>query len=379
MPPCPTSLPAASPVELDLRERVKELECLYAISRLAQQRGLSLESLGREVVRILCQAWRHPELAVARVELEGVRVASRGFVHTAWRQEREICVHDAPCGQIALCYLRWPPAPGECAPEDAPEGAPIAPFLEEEDRLLQAVAEQLGRILESRRAEARMQALSRELIRAQEMERQRIALELHDDVAQSLSMLKIGLESLPRNHPDLPPQAASEVQDLSATVGGVIDAVRGIAYDLLPPGLAQLGLVSTIFKLCEEVAARCGLEVAFRAEGMDSVPLDFEYQINLYRIVQEALSNVRQHAGARRAVVKLVASHPSLLLRVEDDGQGFAPESPTGPDAADGRARHMGLWSMAERARLLGGTLSLRTAPGKGVKLMVELPIRRNE
>ncbi|GAB7080559.1 hypothetical protein JCM14635_22320 [Megalodesulfovibrio paquesii] len=355
MPAALSPSPVSSPVELALRERVKELECLYAVSRLAQRPELPLNALGWEVAGLLCRAWRYPELAVARVELEGQGVASPGFVRTAWRQTREILAHGTPAGRLELCYLRWP---SDQAAEDE------APFLEEEDRLLQAVAEQLGRMLESRRAEARLQALSRELIRAQEAERQRIARELHDDVAQTLSMLKIGLESLPDRQ-----TGQAELLPLAAAAGQAIEAVRGIAYDLMPPGLAQLGLVSTIFKLCEDVSARCNLPVTFRAEGMDAVPLDFEHQINLYRIVQEALSNVRQHAGAGRVEVKLVAAHPSLFLRVEDDGRGFDPHLPP----LDGR--HMGLWSMDERARLLGGTLQLRSTPGRGTKVIVELPL----
>ncbi|AGW14012.1 sensor histidine kinase [Megalodesulfovibrio gigas] len=349
--------------ELELRERVKELECLYAVSRLAQRRELPLAVLAREVAGLLCQAWRYPELAAARVELEGQAFATPGFVRTPWRQTRRIVAEAAPAGRIELCYLHWPPpSPGM----PGLQGASDPPFLEEEAKLLQAVAENLGRILESRRAEERLQALSRELIRAQETERQRIARELHDDVAQSLSMLKIGLESLAHDQPRV------QAQELAAAAGAIIGAVRNIAYDLQPPGLAQLGLVSTIFKLCEDVSARCGLPVEFRADGMDAVKLDFDRQINIYRIVQEALSNVLQHAGASRVAVKLVASHPSILLRVEDNGRGFVP-------GGQQRDRHMGLWNMGERARLLGGTLRIRAAPGKGAGIVVELPLETTE
>ncbi|MCA1984880.1 MAG: sensor histidine kinase [Desulfovibrio sp.] len=369
-PPCSPARPGQIPssTELELRERVKELGCLYAVSRLAQHRALPLAVLAHEVAGLLCQAWRFPDLAVARVELDGHVHATPNFVRTAWRQTRRIVADDAPAGHIELCYLHWPPPPASGKDDTG------TPFLEEEDNLLQAVAENLGRILESRRAEERLQALSQELIRAQETERRRIARELHDDVAQSLSMLKIGMESLAHGQTGVPPEVLRQLQELASSAGTVIGAVRSIAYELLPPGLAQLGLVSTIFKLCEEVTARCGLPVEFRAEGMDAVKLDFDCQINIYRIVQEALSNVRQHAGASRVAVKLVASHPSLLLRVEDDGRGFQPGT---PPARRGGEAHMGLWNMGERARLLGGALRIRTAPGQGTRIVVEIPLDR--
>ncbi|TVM18356.1 sensor histidine kinase [Oceanidesulfovibrio indonesiensis] len=350
-----------SAVERDLRERVKELGCLYAISRLAQQKDLSLDELVRDVAALLCESWQFPELAAARVELEGRSCATQGFKRTRWLQTRLVRAHGKPAGRVEICYLRQPP-------RREPTGSV---FLQEETHLLQAVAENLGRIVEARRAEEHLQTLSRELLRAQEMERQRIARELHDDVAQSLSMLKIGLESLECNGDGVESEHRQQVQELSTHVAGIIDSVRSLSYALLPPGLVQLGLVSTLFRFCEEFSSRTGIPVDFRAEGMDGLKVDFDFQINIYRIVQEALANVRRHAQASRVGVKLIASYPSVLLRVEDDGQGFPPE----PIHGEGlRERHMGLWSMGERARLLGGVLRIRTAPGKGTRILVDIP-----
>ncbi len=364
--PAPASACAQtmSAVERDLRERVKELGCLYAISRLAQRKDISLDELAEAVTGLLCASWQFPDLAAARVELDGHSHATPGFRRSRWRQTRGIRAYGEPAGRVEVCYLHKPPQHGDTGGEV---------FLEEETHLLQAVAENLGRIIEARKAEEHLQTLSRELIRAQEVERQRIARELHDDVAQALSMLKIGIATLECSQPDATCDLGPQLRELSTQVSGVIDSVRSLSYALLPPGLVQLGLVSTIFRLCEEFSARHGIPVDFRAEGMDSVKPDFEFQINVYRIVQEALSNVRRHAHASLVTVKLVASHPSVLLRVEDDGQGFAQERSPGEGL---RERHMGLWSMGERARLLGGTLRIRSAPGKGTRILVDIPFR---
>jgi two-component system, NarL family, sensor kinase len=359
-----------SAVERDLRERVKELGCLYAISRLSQRKDISLDELAQAVAERLRESWQHPELAAARVELDVHGHATEGFRRTRWRMTRAIKAFGENTGRVEVCYLRKPPPPPDAA-ADAGAGAEI--FLEEETHLLQAVAENLGRIMEARHTEEHLQTLSRELIRAQEVERQRIARELHDDVAQSLSMLKIGIESLECGRSGLENCLGRKIQELSSQVSGTIDSLRNISYALLPPGLVQLGLVSTIFRLCDKFSSRHGIRVDFRAEGMDSIKPDFEFQINVYRIIQEALSNVRRHAQATHVSVKLVASYPSVLLRIEDNGRGFALESGSGEQL---RERHMGLWSMGERARILGGALRVRSAPGKGTRLVVDIPLR---
>lgn len=365
--PAPVTAPQSmSAVERDLRERVKELGCLYAISRLAQRKDISLGELAQAVAERLRESWQHPELAAARVELDDRCHATEGFRRTRWRMTRSVRAFGENTGRVEVCYLRKPPPHCDV-------GADADVFLEEETHLLQAVAENLGRIMEARRTEEHLRTLSRELIRAQEMERQRIARELHDDVAQSLSMLKIGIESLECGKADLENCLGPRIQELSTQVSGTIDSLRNISYALLPPGLVQLGLVSTIFRLCDEYSSRHGIQVDFRAEGMDNIKPDFEFQINVYRIIQEALSNVRRHAQATHVAVKLVASHPSVLLRIEDNGRGFALESGSGEQL---RERHMGLWSMGERARILGGVLRVRSAPGKGARIVVDMPLR---
>ncbi len=355
-----------SAVERDLRERVKELGCLYAISRLAQRKDISLDNLVQAVAGLLRDSWQHLELAVARVELDGHSFGTPGFQRSRWRQTRAVKAFGNTIGRVEVCYLHKPQG------HDATQGEEV--FLKEEAHLLHAVAEYLGRIMEARYAEEHLRTLSGELIRAQESERQRIAMELHDDVAQSLTMLKIGIEALNCDRAGETCHIRQQVHDLSTQVGGIIDSVRRLSYDLLPPGLVQLGLVSTIFRLCEDFSTRHDIRTQFRAEGMDTVKLDFEFQINVYRIVQEALSNVRKHSRASNVSVKLIASHPSILLRVEDDGRGFTLKHASGERRP---GRHMGLLSMSERARLLHGTLRINTSPGQGTKILVEIPLRR--
>ncbi|WP_461209282.1 PAS domain S-box protein [Desulfocurvus sp. DL9XJH121] len=230
-------------------------------------------------------------------------------------------------------------------------------------------------ITEDRRAKDEVLRLSRELMQAQESERRRIARDLHDNVAQTLSSLRIGCGVLFDGHEDASEDLKRRVEDFSRMLQECIAAIRGMAYELRPSALDELGLVRTLRQYCREYAERTGTETEFVAPGMDGVELSPDMEINLYRIIQEALHNAEKHAGADRISVSLVASYPSVILLITDNGKGFDPDKPlTGGGPGSG----MGLSSMRERARLLGGDLEVKTRPGVGVRLRVEVPVNGN-
>ncbi len=347
-----------------LRERVKELNCLYGISRLAQNRDLSLEDLIRQVGELVCQSWQYPEITCARIRLNepegGLDIATRNFRSSRWGQKSPIVIRDENLGEIEVRYLERRPKCDE------------GPFLREERHLLDAVADKLARLVQAARTEAQMRVLSRELIKAQEKERLRIATELHDHLAQDLASLKMELGGL--LEPPQPDRKELRLKLASVAEGlsGAIADIRDLAYDLLPPGLEDLGLVRTLSRYCAEFTSRNGIAADFFADGMDGLRLTFEAQINIYRMVQEALSNVRKHAHASQATVRLIHSHPRVILRIEDNGQGVDLEE---RQEEFREARRMGLWGMRERARLLGGTISLRSRPGRGMLIHIEIPV----
>jgi PAS domain S-box-containing protein len=230
-------------------------------------------------------------------------------------------------------------------------------------------------VTDQRQAEEHVRSLSQQLIQAQESERQMISRELHDRVAQDLSTLKIGLDTLF----DTQPAASSEIRQKAAEFSKILDrtilTVRDLTYDLRPPGLDDMGLVAALSMYCEEFAEKSRIMVDFQAYGLESLPLNFNTEINLYRLVQEGLNNIRKHADATRAIVRLVGSFPNLILRIEDDGRGFNVEERTRP--ADSGKR-MGLRSMAERVNLLGGQMKIRSRLKKGTKIKIKLPCPEN-
>jgi len=223
------------------------------------------------------------------------------------------------------------------------------------------------------RAEREVHRLSRQLIRAQELERQKLSQDLHDNLAQDLSHLKIRIHHLRRDLKEVDPGAGKKLGELTGQVEKAIRSVREIAYGLRPAGMDQLGLVQVASQHCEELSGRNGLKVDFMSTGMENLSLSPDTAITLYRILQEGLNNAVKHAGASLVKVRLVASYPTIILRIEDNGKGF--------DVQDRRrasldSKRMGLRGMEERVALLEGSLRITSQPGRGTRILAEIPLK---
>ncbi len=228
-------------------------------------------------------------------------------------------------------------------------------------------------ITERKRAEEHIRTLTQELMKAQESERQRISRDLHDRVAQDLFTLKIGLDTLFDNQPEGPHEMRQIVSELSKMLQETITVVRDLAYDLRPVGLDQMGLVRSVHEYCEEFSSKNQVKVDFFASGIDELKLDFDTKITLYRLIQESLNNVRKHADASQVTMRLVASFPNIILRIEDNGMGFDVEDRLGSAAKE---RRMGLRTMQERVALLQGKMRIESRLTEGTKIFIEFPYR---
>ena len=226
-------------------------------------------------------------------------------------------------------------------------------------------------VTDLKRADEHIHTLTQQLMKAQESERQMISRELHDRVGQDLSTLKIGLDTLIGNQSGILPETKQRISELSKILRDSVIAIRDLSYDLRPPSLDQLGMVRTIFQYCEDFSEKTGLHVDFTSAGTDNLRLDFDTEINLYRLIQEGLNNIRKHADASRVIIRLVASFPNIILRIEDDGKGFDVE---GRLLRASKEKRMGIGSMMERASLLNGNLRIQSRLMEGTKILVEIP-----
>ncbi len=224
-----------------------------------------------------------------------------------------------------------------------------------------------------KRAERQNRYLTRELIRGQENERQKLSYDLHDVIGQDLSALKIGFDTLARDIRKAAPEMKDRAQGLSRTLQQIIMAVRDLSYTLRPPTLDQLGLDRTIELYCREFSERNGLAIQFITAGMNDLKLDFDTGITLYRLVQESLNNVKKHAEASSVTIRLVASYPNLILTVQDNGRGF---DVTDRLISSSKERCMGLRSMEERIALLEGKMKIESSPMVGAMIRFEVPYK---
>ncbi len=228
-------------------------------------------------------------------------------------------------------------------------------------------------ISERKRAEKQIHSLTRQLLAVQESERHKIACDLHDHIAQDLASLKIGCGMLTQNMTEVSEGFQKKVTELSGILQKVITDVRNLAYALYPTGLRQFGLVDTLYRYCSEFTEKNDIEVSFVTAGMDDLKMDYETQINLYRLVQEALNNIKKHAEATVAKIRIVASHPNIILRIEDNGRGFDVDKRLIEASQEAR---MGLHSMQERVNLLDGNIKIQSRPMEGTRIVVEFPCR---
>jgi signal transduction histidine kinase len=226
-------------------------------------------------------------------------------------------------------------------------------------------------ISDRKASEERIHELSHQLMQAQEDERRLISRELHDTVAQDLSVAKMECDLICRELLNGRQPEVERIQDISRALQKTILGVRTMAYDLRPPGLEKLGLVETIYQFCEDFTQRWGVPVDFQSAGLKDMQLDYDTQINLYRLVQEGLTNIRKHAAADQVTLKLAAAFPNIILRIKDNGRGFDVKAWA---AVTGREKRMGLRSMQERVTLMNGKLKLQSKPGQGTKVTIKLP-----
>jgi signal transduction histidine kinase len=208
----------------------------------------------------------------------------------------------------------------------------------------------------------------------QEKERKRIARDLHDSVAQDLSSLRISCETFFDDIQESSFKIRHKIKDISKVLQGSIHAIRDIAYELRPPSLDELGLPITLFRYCEDFKLKWGINVDFFSAGLEQIRVDSDSEINMYRLVQEALNNIKKHSHATKASVRLVASYPHVILRIEDNGIGFDMSLQENTEII---GKHMGLRSMEERVSLLGGKMILKSAEGEGTRIFVEVPAQK--
>lgn len=244
-------------------------------------------------------------------------------------------------------------------------------FSRREVAILTAIGRQAGIAIENAYLYENMRFYAHKITQAQEEERKRIARELHDDTIQALIALSRRMEALLTSEERLPAPVVRRIEELQHATLDVIQQVRRFSQDLRPSILDDLGLLPTLKELTAELNRQDGLKAEFHPIGPER-RLSTEVELTLFRIAQEALNNVRKHAQAQHVIMTVEMSDSAVRMMIEDDGKGFKTTTLTEHPRP---ASKLGLIGMQERARLLGGMLSIDSVPGKGTKVLVNVPI----
>ncbi|MDM8000178.1 MAG: PAS domain S-box protein [Dehalococcoidia bacterium] len=221
-------------------------------------------------------------------------------------------------------------------------------------------------ITERRRYEEQLKALSSSLVEMQETERRHIARELHDQIGQSLTGIRMLLGMLPEG---LPRNGAGNVREIQCVIDDIMTRVKDLCLELRPSTLDDLGLLPTLLRHFQSYKTQTGVTVHFKQKGLEK-RFDPAIETAVFRIVQESLTNVARHAKVSDVNVRIIVTRKKIALQIEDNGQGFVHER------MYARSNATGTVGMQERASLVGGHLSVESVPGVGTRVIAELPAR---
>lgn len=250
-----------------------------------------------------------------------------------------------------------------------------AELAEVNEQLVQQIKECRRVEDELRLSEMQLKSLSSQLLTAQESERRRISRELHDELGGSLAVLKLRVGAIEKKLLDDQEPLKEESRLISHYLDQLNENVHRLSRDLCPSILEDLGLTPALRWLINNFVRHTGILVTVNIENVDNL-LSMDEQIILYRTIQESLTNISKHAQALEVLIELSRVDGRIFIMIEDNGRGFDTAS---LDASNILEKGLGLAIMQERARMLGGTLQLNSQPGKGLRISLNFPLKKEE
>lgn len=245
-----------------------------------------------------------------------------------------------------------------------------SPIRSDDGRIIGAI-ETLLDITERKALEENLRYYLQQVTKAQEEERRYLSRELHDDMAQILGSLSRQLDNLLRRKTKFKADDVSALQEIQSLLNTGIQSMSNFIQNLRPSLLDDLGLIPALRSLTNNLKQAAGIDIEFSVTGQER-RLDNEVELLLFRIVQEALNNIGKHARATQASVTVAYAPRAMRLTISDNGRGFKLDVSTEDLPRSGK---LGLMSMQERVWLLEGTLEIKSEPGQGTTLLVEVPL----
>jgi signal transduction histidine kinase len=353
----------------ELGERVKELTALHGATHILQHtKGISANAL-RQVVSLIPPAFQYPEVTSARICLGPIE-SGPPFTNSASILRADFTTADKQRGSIEVVYT-----------DERPDEM-FGPFLAEERALIGTLADMLRISYDRSHAEEQLRsttqqlrALSARLQAAREGERAFIAREIHDELGSALTGLRWGLESLQQDlskgaNRSNEQQFSGKVEQMIKLTDDTVGSVRRIASDLRPSILDDFGLLAAIEWQAEQFQARTGI-VCHVDCSIESRQFPQEQSTALFRVFQEALTNILRHANAKVVRVTISDEAGKFVLRIADDGKGIS-------EGEKGGQGSLGILGMRERVHLIDGEIEITGIEGQGTEILVRVPLPRN-
>jgi signal transduction histidine kinase/CHASE3 domain sensor protein len=343
-------------------ERIRELTTLHKVSQLLQSENISDAQLLQKIVTIIPGGWQHPDKAATRITWGNEIFESDNYLTGPQKQSARFQSFDGKTGTIDLVYLEEMAAEVE------------EPFLQEERNMLNTLAEMLEAYFDRKLAEERLHQSYQEIRQlasyietAREDEKIRIAREIHDDLGQQLTGLKMDLSWLAQKLSSNGTNLHGKIEEMKGLLDEIVGSVRRISSDLRPGILDDLGLVAAIKWQSREFQKRSGINTQFHSSSSE-LNLPSNLSTGLFRIFQESLTNVARHSKAHQVTASLDKVGNNLILKISDDGIGFNVSN-------IGKKRTLGLLGMKERTALMGGQYEIVSEEGSGTSVKVSVPI----
>ncbi|MCB0495397.1 MAG: transporter substrate-binding domain-containing protein [Cyclobacteriaceae bacterium] len=339
-----------------LEDRNKELNCLYAVSKLISDEHNSIESILQEAAELIPKSWQYSDIACSRIKCSFGEFVSANFGESEWKLVAPITTNKEDSGTIEVFYSEKRPERFE------------GPFLEEERNLIDALGELLGNMLNVKGAEQKIIAT---IMDTEDQERKRISKEIHDSLGQTLSAIALNMDMVDKEIDLLSEKQQERFKKVATLVNDAVVESRNIAHNLMPSTLNDFGYSLAVENMIDSLEGATDIQFKFYSNYEPDL-LDQTVELGLYRITQEAVNNSIKHSDAKSITIQLMCYPDMVILTIEDDGKGFDPKN------TDEISR-FGLNSMENRARSINAEFSIDSELGKGTVVTLQMHLKQNK
>jgi PAS domain S-box-containing protein len=333
----------------DLSEKTKELNCLLDLSRLNSNTNQgSIEDLINKSLEIIAKGLQYPEISGVSVTFAHKTYGNKNYDPNHQIISKPIYIGNKQSGTLMFFY-------------SAEFLSDKTPFWDRENNLIEALSLQLGMIIEKKLSEDRILAT---ILETEDRERARLAKDVHDNLGQILMAVSLNLESVSKETNLLGNKNQSKLSNALHYLGQAIQESRELAHSLMPKAISDYGYTLAVQSLIEKLGAE-NLSINFY-HNLEQQRLESKIELALFRITQEALTNIFKHSEASEVTIQLIKHSDLLILTIEDNGKGFN---------YDQKQKYFGINSMRNRTIAISGIFTIETKPGLGTTLMIEIPL----